>query len=272
MLVFYILTRSKFLKESIYRYFLASEIVATLSLLFLWLYNIPILIHWDVPLVYCQIYELITFALFQLYPWISVLNSIDRILSLKYPTKLTFMKEFKYQLLAISCLFCSFLLLSIPRFLFNEKSNVTLCVISNSQAGFYMSLENLIVSNLIPFFIMILSTCIIIHYFITQKRRLQQNRVSYRREISFMKSVLTMDGWFIICYTPACITQFLQFTLDFTNIDQNLYKLIYDICGILIFLETSCNFFVYLCCNKLFRDYFFSMLRCCRKIENVVSN
>ncbi len=270
-LVFYILTRPKFLKESIYRYFLASEIVAAFSLLLLWLINIPILVKWDVPLIYCQIYNLLTFALFQLYPWISVLNSIDRLLSLKYPTKLKFMKELKFQILAITCLFCSFLLLSVPRFLYNTKSNLTICAISNPQAGFYMSLENLIVSNLTPFFIMILSTCLVVHYFITQKRRLEQNRINYKREKGFMKSVLTMDVWFILCYTPSCVTQFLQFTLDFTNIDENIWKLIYDVSGILIFLETSCNIFVYLCCNKLFRNYFYSMFSCCRKTVNLVS-
>jgi hypothetical protein len=72
-LVFYILTRPKFLKESIFRYFLVSEIAATLSLVILWMYSIPSLIEWNVPIDYCRLMVYMFYTLYKFYPWVNIL-------------------------------------------------------------------------------------------------------------------------------------------------------------------------------------------------------
>ena len=262
-LVFYILTRKKFLKESIFRYFIASEIVASLSLVLVWMHYVPILLKWDVPVLFCKIYSTMLSVFYSFYPWISVLNSIDRLLTLKYPFGFKFIKKFKYQASALLIVLLALILVNIPRVLYIEKKeNPKLCVFNDLKIGLFISVENLFISNIIPLIIMLISTFLIISFLIKQKRKLIQNRINYRREKDFIKSVLTMDLWFILLYSPYCILFVLRFLMN-SNYSNNtdLWNLLLDSSIILAYFETSCNFFVYLLCNKLFRRYFFSFIR-----------
>ena len=139
------------------------------------------------------------------------------------------------------------MLIKVPNFIFDGLSNVTWCTV-------------------IPFFIMFLSTCIILHYLITQRRRLQRNNTNYRREKDFAKSVLSMDLWFLICYTPYCIFCFLRYTQVYNDVNNDdLWRLAFNSTAIFAIVETSCNFFIYYFCNALFKEYFLSMICCCRK-------
>ena len=88
----YILSRPKFLKESIFRYFLVSALLEVIALI----------------VIICQIHEFLMYTFYDFYPWISVLDSIDRLLSFKYSGKFKFIKKYKYQVLAISFLFFFF--------------------------------------------------------------------------------------------------------------------------------------------------------------------
>ena len=155
------------------------------------------------------------------------------------------------------------MLINVPNFIFDELSNVTLCSINDVEIGFYVYLANLIISTIIPFFIMFLSTCIILHCLITQRRRLQRNNTNYRREKDFAKSVLSMDLWFLICYTPYCIFCFLRYTQVYNDVNNDdLWRLAFNSTAILAIVETSCNFFIYYFCNALFKEYFLSMICC----------
>ena len=74
-----------------------------------------------------------------------------------------------------------------------------------------MSIVNVFVSIIVPFFIMILSTFLILQYLINKKRKLQQNIVNYNREKDFIKSVLTMDLFFLLFYFGfSCSALYLQ--------------------------------------------------------------
>ena len=259
-IVLYIFTRPKFLKESIYRYFIISEVFATVSILLFWIHVIPAGLKWNVPISYCKIFLFILYTIYDFYPWISVQNSIDRYLTLKYPSKFRIIKKFTFQILSLSTTFALVMITNIPRVLYGGTGNLTLCLINNADVGFYMNLYNLAVSNLIPFILMICSTFLIFHYMITQKRKLQKNMVNFQREKNFIKNVLIMNLWFLCCYSPFCIVQFLRFSIDFPRNDSTSFLI--NLTIILSFVDITCNFFVYLCCNKLFRSYFFLIIGC----------
>ena len=146
-----ILSRPKFLKESIFRYFLVNEVFATVGLVLSWLYLVPKINNWDVPLIFCQLFSSMLHILYNFYPWISILNSIDRLLSLKYQGKFKFIKKFKYQFLALSLIFISSFLINIPRFFYAGFSNVTLCFMNDLQIGLYLDIESLFISIVVPF-------------------------------------------------------------------------------------------------------------------------
>ena len=74
-----------------------------------------------------------------------------------------------------------------------------------------MSIVNVFVAIILPFFIMMLSSFLTLQYFITKKRTLQQNLVNYNREKDFIKSVLTMDLFFLLFYFGfSCSALYLQ--------------------------------------------------------------
>jgi hypothetical protein len=211
--------------------------------------------------------------LYHFFPWINVLNSVDRYLTLKYLERFQFIKKFKYQVLALFIIFLIILLINIPVYLNVDKTdNGTYCDFPDKQIGFYFFFFNLIISCVIPFSLMIVSTFLLLHFFITQKIRLAQNRRNYKREKDFIKSVLILDLWFLICYSPFCIMSFLANSLDFNYVDNDTWILAFDISVVLAMAETSCNFFIYLSSNKLFRDYFFSIILCRVRAQNTLSS
>jgi len=267
-LTIYILTRKQFLKESIFRYFLVNQFIVILFIPSIWLHFIPFLTNWDVPLIYCQFHAILVYILYDLYPWISVLNSIDRLLSLKFTGRFKFIKKFKYQFLIVFFLFVSSTLINIPRFLYSGFSNVTTCFLNDFQIGFYMSVSNLIISNLIPFLIMLLSTTLNLHYMINQKRRLQQRFVNYKREKDFVKSILTMDLWLFFCFSPFSFSDLYQFVYVSLINETNL-KIFIIVAQVLMSIGGGFNFFVYFSCNKQFRKYFLSMNGSCRKTSSM---
>jgi hypothetical protein len=259
--VIYILTRPKFLKESMFRYFLVSNLTCVLNISLVIMYGISQFnLKLNKSLLFCQVYTYLVYFAYSFYAWVSVVNSIDRVISIKYPRFKCF-KKFKYQKLIISITAITLLLINIPRAIYVQTSNQVFCAIQDIQTGFIINIINLIVSNVLPFLIMLLSTILLLHYLVTQKSKLRQNIVNYKREKEFVKNVLVMDVWFIVLYSPYCIMGFLLFTLDFSKIDSEMWQTGFTIAILLGYFETTCNFFVYFFCNKLFRNYFLSILK-----------
>jgi hypothetical protein len=115
---------------------------------------------------------------------------------------------------------------------------------------------NFMFSNIIPFFLMLSSTISILHHLVTKKMRMRQDRINYNREREFVKSVLTMDLWFIVCYSPLCIMDLLQYIVSKDVMFNDYWNIFHDISVLLAMINTSLNFFVLLACNKLFKNEF----------------
>ena len=124
---------------------------------------------------------------------------------------------------------------------------------------------------LAPFFIMFLSTVMILHFMITQKRRLQHNLINYKREKDLAKSVLTIDLWFLLCYSPFIFSVLYRYFYKNPSDYENL-RIWLILCQTLVVVEICFNFFVYLICNKQFRNYFLSMIGCCRNNSRLRQN
>ena len=251
-LVFYILTRLKFLKETIFRYFIASQTVATLIFMLVWVHTLRVVFSWNVAEYYCKIYVYFLSVAYCFYPWISVLNSIDRLLSVKYRSKFKFRKEIKYQLLALGIVLTSIMFTNIP-YLFYEVPSETKCIINNNTIGFYISLETLAISCFIPFIVKLFITTITIHYLLANKIKLQhkiRDENFFIREKRFAKSVLTMDLWHFICYSPYCLFCFLRYALDKNIVKSFEWKLSYDSTIVLALADVCCNFFILLSSSK----------------------
>ena len=100
------------------------------------------------------------------------------------------------------------------------------------------------------------------NHLILKKRQMRQT--SFERENGFIKSVLGMDLWFLICYSPFSIFE-LTIYMNEINYDSDVLKLVYHSTVLLTFIEMTCNVFVYYFCNSLFKEYFHSMISSCFK-------
>jgi hypothetical protein len=86
----------------------------------------------------------------------------------------------------------------------------------------------------------------------------------YSREKGFLKSVLSMDVWLFMCYTPYSLLNFLKYA-DIFNEKHELWPFFHNLSIIIVISETSCNFFVLLICNTLFRRYYKTRIIRCGK-------
>ena len=267
-IVIYILTKPKFRKIPIFRYFLATELVDVFSLFFLWIWYLPTYFKWQTPVIFCKVMNFTFFITYDFYPWISVLNSIDRLLCVKYPNKFKFRLKLKYQLLALSCIIVTLFFVNIPYFYYANyflQANQTVCGIESNYIAFYASISSVSISNIIPFILMTISTLVISHHLIAHKKRLLQNKANFKKELAFVKSIVIMDIWLFLCFLPLNVVNFTKLVYSLNGTVDEFWQLLHDLTIFLIVLQTCCNFFVYILCNKLFRNYFISMFSCCRK-------
>ena len=220
----------------------------------------------------CKIYLYFGFVGYHIYPWINVLNSIDRLFSLKYPTKFKFRKQFKYHGIAIALIIFIVFSINVPYIIYevrNKNGTDFKCKINNDLVALIITSVGFLWSICLPCCIMIASTLIITDFLIKQKRRMRQNTVNYKREKEFVKSTLSMDLWFIICYSPLAVTDLLQYILSEDQLKSNVYKYIRNLSAVLGMMELTCNTYVLLLCNKVFRNHFKLKFCCCFFKNNV---
>ena len=273
-IVIYILTWKNFLKEPFFRYFLVQEVLNIISLIIMWIWYLPLYLKWNTSSIFCKSIEYAGYVIYSIYPWISVINSVDRLLAFKYPTDFLFRKKFKYQASAVSFIFIISILSNVPTYLYFEKRNSTICGISSNFTKLYIYSAYIIFVDIIPLILMMMSTVIIVRVLIRSKKRLNVSESRTRelnREKLFFKSVLIMDMWLFICFAPFHILDLVEAKLriDTPNFLAKYFywNLLHNIGFLFIIIQTSCSLFVLLMCNKLFKAKFFELFCCCIKSD-----
>ena len=102
-IVFYILT--KFIKQSIFRYFLVTEVIDSINLVVFCLSVIASNNDLKRKAITCKIFQYLEYVLYSYYPWISTVNSIDRSCAIKYKNIFKFRKKISFQIFAIVVVF-----------------------------------------------------------------------------------------------------------------------------------------------------------------------
>ena len=268
-LIFYILTRPKFLKVSAFRYFLVNDVIDMIGIALVIAWIIQSKINWVTTALFCKIWEYIGYTCYNIYPCINALNSIDRILSIKYARRFSFRKKFKFQAFVVSIII--FILMSYDAiyFYYVNLSPIYVCGFSeNYFTAFYVYLSNILLTNLLPFCISMISTSLILHYLINHKKnsRLTKN---FKREVSILKSVLAMDIWFYVCYMPFCSINLTNATFGLQQNDNGsvwYWFLIHNFAVLLLVVAATCKLFLLVYSNKLIRKELKSLL-CMRQAK-----
>jgi hypothetical protein len=84
----FIIIKKQFRRVSFFRYLAFSIINDTIVLITMWLYTIPD--YFQTSSIGCKLTQYFGFLFYQFCPWIEVVSSIDRVISVKYPTKYKF--------------------------------------------------------------------------------------------------------------------------------------------------------------------------------------
>jgi hypothetical protein len=274
-IVLYILTRPKFLAESIFRYFFITVIIDSLNLVGYCLLAFPIIFKSHPPALFCQITEYIGFVLLSFESFINTLNSFDRLFSVKYLRKFLWRKKFQYQAFLVILLFTIASLCNVPYIIyFNESDHATCGIISEfKNSSFIYHFSAIVIFTIfVPFTIQIFNTIINVHHMIKNKQRLNETQRNFKREKQYFKNVFIMDFWFFVCYLPMNTLQIIIKKLAIDNVTYGWMQDVYNLFAFLALIKASSNVFIFLFCNSLFRQYFISIFNCCKKKLVVISN
>jgi hypothetical protein len=273
--VLYILTRKKFLKESIFRYFIITVTIDSMNLVGYCLLAFPIIFQLRPSVLFCQIIEYIGFVLLSFESFINTLNSFDRLFSVKYLRNFLWRKKFKYQAFLVILLFIIASLCNVPYIIYFYDSDHTTCgIISEFKNSSFVYYYSAIVTFtlFIPFTIQFFNTIINVHHMIKNKQRLNETQRNFKREKQYFKNVFIMDFWFFVCYLPMNTLQIIRKKLAIDNVAYVWMQDVYNVFGFLALVKASSNILIFLFCNSLFRQYFMSIFHCCKKKIVVISN
>ena len=136
---------------------------------------------------------------------------------------------------------------------------------SDFQVEFSMDLFNAFQATFIPFLLMILITVLTARELFISRKKF--NKQKFRNEIKFIKVLLAMNFFFLVTNLPYSILNVYYYTIGISNfIDTFLY----DAFLFLNNIYYSCDFFVFFMSNRLFREYFFKLIRS-RKRNNIIA-
>ena len=272
LLVIVIMTRKKLIENPFFRYMIVSAFFDILNVLFLWISPTYDFLQINRIDINCKIYVYFSCLVVHLNPWLNVLSCIDRYLSVKYPTKCAFRKEFKYQFLAISLVSLSIVLVDIPYAIFvkvaKNGSISSGCTYSSRESSFYLMILQTLVNLILPCFVMLISIYFIAHELLVMKKKTTTSKKSFIKEKKIVITLFAINFFFIVTNLPYSLLLMIYYLLN-----KNFYgTLAYYIVRIVYKMYSSFAFFVFLASNTLFRDYFISIFSGMRKHSNSSSN
>jgi hypothetical protein len=260
-IVLHILLKPKFLIDQIFRYYIFTAILDNAIIIMMCLWYILILINWNKTILFCKIFKYWLYIFNNFHAWISVITSVDRLLCLKYPTKYIFNKAFKNQAKGIGTTFFLLVFINIPNYIYFGISNETKCEIEGNQYGFYNNLFNLLISNLLPVFIVIILMSVILNELRKKKNipnKTDNNLINLKKEYRFFKILLTINSFFMIAYLPTSVINFIKSVFNMNDIKYHYWKQVNDSTDVLSMIQTSSNFFIYVTFDKSFQQKFLS--------------
>ena len=113
LLVVYILRKPQFSNKSIFRYLVATSINNCLVLMTLWPYTLSGVYVNFISSISCKFIQYFGYLFYLVCPGILVINSIDRLISVKYPTRYKFRKRKKFQLFVLLTIFICMIILTV---------------------------------------------------------------------------------------------------------------------------------------------------------------
>jgi hypothetical protein len=252
-LVIFVLTKPKFLEVPLFRYLIVATIVETISVSFIWASGFPNVFGINSYDINCKMYVYLSILALQIGPWINVLSSIDRYLSVKHPTKFHFRKQFKFQAYFVVIICGSLILINIPYFVYSKVSG-NICYI-DLLAGLYLTIFlNGNMHCILPSICMVTMNGMTIYQLIVYRKK--HNKTNFYKEVQFAKVLFSSNLVFVILNLPFTIYIVVQLILGVNFFVTFGYRVVV----VLQKFDYSCIFIVYYFSNEHFRQEVQSIL------------
>lgn len=217
----------------------------------------------DVSVLTCKLFRYFNFCLGPIPAWLLVYISYDRAISTVYPGKYLIFKTTNFKLCFILIIILFNLVFYIPIILYHEKISLTNitntymdgfeCYFNDLETAFVVVNMDLLNSTLLPFFLMTISSSLIIHKLIKIRtkvlRKGKDKMKKIRKDIRFSVTTILLNFMFFILNFPICLIQFVP---------SYLYCLL---ALYLYYTSYAINFYVFFFFNSIFRREFLHMIR-----------
>ena len=258
----FVLTKPKFLEVPLFRYLIVSTIVETISVSFIWASGFPNAFGINSYDINCKMYVYLSIMFLQMGPWTNVLSSIDRYLSVKYPTKCQFRKQFKFQACFVLIIFGSIILINIPYFI-NLQVNNNACRMPFYTIVYWTIFLNGTMNCILPSICMIIMNSMTIYQLVVRRKKF--NKTHFDKEVQLAKVLFAINLVFIILNLPFAIYLGVQYFLGVNFFITFGYRVVV----VLQKIDYSCIFVVYYFSNKLFRQEVQSIFSIKNRVEPI---
>lgn len=261
----------KFKKTTCWIYFIAYSIIETLFLASNVVYVIQPML-WQPNDAYCKSFLYLNSVLQHTCPWILVLNSLDRIAMVIFPHRFKFTRKKPFVIAAISFIVIMYLLFFIPQIFSVESAIISqldkkyICVASIAQSYLIYSLVSICLYTFLPFFIVLVSTILIISKLHRKANAIHKNGRGKNQDYQFGRTIIGTNACFMVIQIPYCIAAMLVTyyrTFDFvTSVLYNGHLLLgFNTSASLLLVYHAISFFIHIICNKIYRSVVVDFLR-----------
>ena len=267
ILAFIIFSRKKFHNTIFSTYFR----VLLLYDQFSYLIRIDVLsriFHWynfrSVSIHSCKFIVFLAFLSPSNSPWILVLISIDRMLSIVWPNRFLIRKIVKYQVYGCITVFvinvCFYFRVTFQTDFsshintFNSSNNSYKNMNCNEPD---MTVYDLFYTTIIPSLIMLISTIITLRYIFESRKNINNNSSIKSKDIKFAFTSITLNVLHFVVNFPIGLFYVLQ---NFIKINKDMDEFISNILRIPFYVYFGSLFYSTLIVNSLFRKEFYLFL------------
>lgn len=198
--------------------------------------------------------------------------SFERLISIKYSSKVSILRKEKTQLIYFLAIFIYNLVFYSPIIFFyslqsyaDNSSNINyFCDFTSSNSQLILSNMDLVNRVVIPFFLMTLFTIILIDFIFQSRKRIIKNYSSkqnktFQKDIKFAVTSIVLNIVYVLFNLPVSIVIFVP----------NYYLYItYHLFLFLFYSSYAVNFYIILLTNSLVRNEFLIMLGLRNKINS----
>lgn len=198
--------------------------------------------------------------------WSLVAVSIDRYLSIAYPSKFSFRKKTIFQVIVCCSILSYNLCYNIPH-LFSyvkrtkqstNKTNLTIITDRCSNNVYLKDWFNTFSTTIIPFALMFLFTLLtLIKLF--QSRKNINNCKTKKRDNRFAMTSISLNIIFLLLNLPYGVFSILIMYIS-DSMNKTIEKLIYSIIYVPYYSNLVSIFFINIAVNKMFRDEFYKLI------------